>query len=68
MAPHLIAALPFSQVWYLVPLIVSICLVYGATRHELMQPILINAVKFGIWILGFMAVLFVLLCLMSWNL
>ncbi len=68
MTPALIAALPFSQIWYLVPLIVAICLVYGATRHELMQPILINALKFGAWIIGFMAVLFVLLFLMSWNL
>ena len=68
MIPTLIADLSIGQVWYLIPLIVSVCLVYGATRHELPQPILINALKFGTWILGFMAVLFVLLCLMSWNL
>ncbi len=57
-----------NQLWYLMPLLVAICLVYGATRHELPGPIMIHAVKFGTWIVGFMAVLFVLLCLMAWNL
>jgi len=68
MSPILIGALIHNQLWYLLPLLISICLVYGATRHELIGPILIHAFRFGTWIVGFMAVLFVLLCLMSWNL
>jgi hypothetical protein len=50
-----------SQLWYALPLIVTISLVYGATRHELMRPILEHALRFGIWVTGFMAVLFVIL-------
>ncbi len=68
MAPYLFAAWPASQLWYLLPLLVAICLVYGATRHELAGQILIHAFKFATWIVGFMAVIFVLLCLMAWNL
>lgn len=48
---------------YAVPLIVSLSLVYSATRHEQMEPILIHAVRVGVWILGFMAIVFAVLCL-----
>ena len=54
-------AATFVRMWYAVPLIVSISLVYGATRHELMRPILEHAVRFAGWIIGFMGVLFVLI-------
>jgi hypothetical protein len=64
MAPHLVAMI--NQFWYAVPLIVVISLVYSATRHELMQPILSHAVRLGVWIVGFMAAIFVLLCAVSW--
>jgi hypothetical protein len=60
------ASLPTNQLWYLFPLVVSISLVYGATRHELMGPILANALHTAGWILGFMAVIFVLLVGVSW--
>jgi hypothetical protein len=50
-----------NQLWYLFPLVVSVSLVYGATRHELMRPILANALHTAIWILGFMAVIFAVL-------
>jgi hypothetical protein len=50
-----------NQLWYLFPLVVSVSLVYGATRHELMWPILANALHTAVWILGFMAVIFVIL-------
>jgi hypothetical protein len=51
----------FNQLWYLLPLVVPISLVYGATRHELMWPILGHAWRFGLWVLTFIAVIFVLL-------
>lgn len=54
-----------SQLWYVIPLVVSISLVYGATRHERMWPILEHSLRFAIWILGFLGVLFVILCLVS---
>ncbi|MEQ8790586.1 MAG: hypothetical protein RIC55_30090 [Pirellulaceae bacterium] len=53
---------------YLVPLVVVISLVYGATRHELMVPILSHAVRAGGWILGFMAIIFGVLLVLSWQL
>jgi hypothetical protein len=55
-----------NQLWYLVPLIVSVSLVYGATRHEQMGPILDNAVRAAIWIVGFMGIIFAILLLVSW--
>lgn len=68
MSGVLIASLLYNQLWHLVPLIVAVSLVYGATRHELIGPILAYSVRFGIWIVGFMAIIFVILSLMSWNL
>lgn len=59
------AAIWFNRLWYSVPLIVTISLVYAATRHEVMKPILEHAVRFGIWIVGFMAIAFVVLALLS---
>jgi surface polysaccharide O-acyltransferase-like enzyme len=57
-----------SQFWYSAPLIVVVSLVYSATRHELMQPILAHAARTALWIAGFMVVVFLLLSLLSWGL
>jgi hypothetical protein len=46
-----------AQSWYALPLIVSISLVYAATRHEEMRAILNHALWFGVKITGFFAVL-----------
>ncbi len=55
-----------NRLWYALPLVVAVSLVYGATRHELMGPILNNAFRAAVWIGGFMAVIFVVLMLISW--
>lgn len=55
------------RLWYLVPLIVSFSLVYGATRHERMLPILEHAARFAIWILSFLGVLYGVLWFISRN-
>ena len=55
-----------SQLWYSIPLIVTISLVYGATRHELMVPILHHAWRTAKWIIGFMLVIVTILTLISW--
>ncbi len=60
MLPILFAA-HVAQIWYSLPLVVAISLVYAATRHEHMVPILQHALRFGLWIMGFMAVVFALL-------
>lgn len=62
----LIAAVSVNQLWYALPLIVAVSLVYAATRHEEMGQILAHALRIGVWIVGFMAVVFVILAAMSW--
>ena len=57
-----------NQLWYALPLIVAVSLVYGATRHEHMGSILQHAWRAGVWILGFMAAIALVLYLVSWNL
>ncbi len=60
---------PLAQInlmWYSVPLIVAISLVYSATRHEELAPILSHAVRLAIMIAGFMAVILVVLALLNW--
>ena len=52
--------------WYSLPLIAAVSLVYAATRHEDMQPILAHAARTAIWIVGFMALIFAVLYLMGW--
>ncbi|HEY4231848.1 MAG TPA: hypothetical protein VGM76_00335 [Lacipirellulaceae bacterium] len=54
------------RMWFAVPIIVSVSLVYSATRHEQMPSILNHAARFGIWIVVFMAIVFAVLQAMSW--
>ncbi len=54
------------DLWYALPLIVSVSLVCAATRHEQISPILNHAVRFGVWIAVFMGAVMTLLTLMSW--
>ncbi len=57
-----------NQLWYLIPLIVAVSLVYGATRHELLGCILQHAWRAAVWMLGFMAIIFGVILIVSWNL
>jgi hypothetical protein len=54
------------DLWYAVPAIVAVSLVYSATRHERMRPILIHAARVAWWIFGFMFLVFVALELLNW--
>ena len=54
-----------NDMWYTLPLIVTVSLVYSATRHEKVNPILVHALRIGVWIFGFMAVIFAVLALVS---
>jgi hypothetical protein len=65
------AGLPLAainQMWYALPLIVVISLVYSATRHEAMSAILAHAARLGLMITGFMAAILVVLALIGWRL
>lgn len=55
-----------NQLWHAAPLIISISLVYSATRHELPSAIMEHAIRLGIWITGFMAAVAAVLFLISW--
>jgi len=43
-----------SLLWHAIPIILIVSLVYGATRHELLGPILHHAFRTAVWISGFM--------------
>jgi len=62
----LLAAIGNNDMWYALPLVIAVSLVYSATRHEQMGPILGHAFRIGVWIVGFMAVVFAVLLLISW--
>jgi len=54
-----------NHLWFAIPLIVVVSLVYGATRHETMPGILLNAYRAAIWIVSFMAIIFGILFAVS---
>ena len=54
------------KIWYAVPLIVAVSLVYAATRHEDMRPIFPHAARTSAWIVAFMAVIFAVLYSLGW--
>ena len=62
----LASSLLAAQTWYIVPLILSVSLVYGATRHELARPILYHAWHTAVWMAVFMGSIFVVLWIVSW--
>ncbi len=62
----LLAVLGVNQLLYAIPLIVTVSLVYAATRHEEMAPILQHAVRVAVWIVSFMAIVFVILAVIAW--
>jgi hypothetical protein len=53
--------------WYAVPSVIAISLVYSATRHEKMRPILVHAGRTAVWIAGFMVAVFVVLEAINWQ-
>jgi hypothetical protein len=54
------------DLWYAVPAIIAVSLVYAATRHEQIRPILVHAGRVAIWITGFMVAVFVVIKFVAW--
>ncbi|MEM6799292.1 MAG: hypothetical protein AAF589_07235 [Planctomycetota bacterium] len=54
------------RLWYAAPLIVSVSLVYAATRQEETGPILSHAARFGGWVLVFMVAVTAALQAFAW--
>ncbi len=65
MNPAILAASRANELWYALPLIVVVSLVYAATRHEQMGPILLHALRFAAMVVGFMAAVLVVLVAVS---
>jgi hypothetical protein len=56
------------RIWYAIPLIVVVSLVYGATRHENLREIFVHSFRSAVWVLGFMAIIFFLIWIIGfWN-
>lgn len=66
--PVFAAASGPNPLWFFLPLVLAVSLVYGATRHEHMGPILHHALRAGVWILSFMGGIFLVLLVISWLL
>ena len=54
------------DLWYAIPAIIAVGLVYSATRHEQIRPIFSHAGRVVIWITGFMVAVFVVIKCVSW--
>jgi hypothetical protein len=55
----------WAEVWYLLPLVIIVSLVYSGTRHEEPSEILTGSARTAVWVCGFMAIIFVVLWLMG---
>ena len=62
----LLVAIGLDDMWYAVPLVIVVSLVYSATRFEATSLILQYAARTAVWIFTFMAVVFVVLLLVNW--
>jgi len=54
-------ALVTPRLWYAVPLVVAVSLVWGATRHERLREIAAHSVRSLIWVLTFVSIVFALI-------
>jgi len=62
----LLAAVGVDPLWFALPLLVTVSLVYAATRHEEMAPIVRHAARFGLLVVIVMGILLAVLFAMSW--
>jgi hypothetical protein len=61
----LATALLAGQIWYMLPLIVAVSLVYGATRHEEPRAIAQHALSTAMWMVIFLGAVFLILLAVS---
>ncbi len=55
-----------TYLMYYIPLIISISLVFGATRHEDTRMIMKHAFYTARWITSFMVAIFLILLVINW--
>ncbi len=54
-----------GKLWYALPLVIVVSLVYSATRAETTEMILTHTVRTLVWITSFMLVVFAILFVLS---
>jgi len=54
------------NLWYAVPLLISVSLVCAATRQEEIGSILQHAMRFAVWVVVFMGIVMVVLTMLEW--
>ncbi len=58
----------FASVWYALPLVVAVSIVYGATRHENPKEIVHHTIRSFVGVCTFMFVIFAVIFLAGfWN-
>jgi hypothetical protein len=55
-----------NDLWYALPLVISVSLVYSATRAEQMSTIWRGALRFGCWVMTFLGIILAVVELASW--
>lgn len=56
-----------SRLWYSLPLIITVSLVYGATRDERMPQIMEHSVRFAVQTIGFLALVIAIVAIvLTW--
>jgi len=58
-------AAQINELWYSLPLIVVVSVVYAATRYERPDDILVGTVRSIVWVCGFMGIIFAVLWVVS---
>jgi predicted Zn-dependent protease len=61
----MLGALWGIDLWYAFPPVIAVSLVYAATRHERLVPILRHALGFALRIIALMAVILAILMMIS---
>ena len=57
-----------AKIWYALPIMLAVSLVYGATRHELMSEIWRSATRSFLWVTVFMSMILLLIWIGGyWN-
>jgi len=49
--------LAVPRMYYVVPLIIAVSFVYGATRHERLDQILVHSLRSAVWVTFFLAII-----------
>jgi hypothetical protein len=57
--PFLVGSIP--KIWYALPLVIVVSLVYGATRHENLPDIIEHSIRSAVWVVCFMSIIFFLI-------